>query len=66
MADTVKRSREKICNLFNRGDLEYLSGVEKPWLADTKHLRESVIERWPAEKIQEIVLTTLNRANNRG
>lgn len=46
--------REKLVKLLPRARLEYLSGMERPWIAERKYLEVRVISRWDDEVQLEI------------
>lgn len=54
MAYNIQLSaRKRIVGLFARPALERLSQMERPWLADTATLKDTVVLKWPVSKIED-------------
>lgn len=64
----AKRTREaikirrKIVALFSRAQLDKLSGMPKPWLADLATVKQSVMIRWPEVEIRKEFLALMDKA----
>lgn len=51
-ADKSLKMRCKIIRLFDRNELEKLSGMSSPWLANADTLRHAVAVKWPEDQIK--------------
>lgn len=57
------RARMKLLRLLNRNELEELSGLERPWLANKPDLINNAFSRWDKDEIERIVMRIVNHAN---
>lgn len=60
-AEAIK-VRRKIVGVFSRSQLERLSGMASPWLADTATLKQTIMTRWPQAEIQNEFTALMNKA----
>lgn len=55
------RIRKKIVSLFSRSQLEKISGMPSPWLANTETLKQTVLTRWPEIAIRDEIAVMLDK-----
>lgn len=57
------RARMKLLNLLSRNELEEMSGLERPWLANKPALLSCAFEKWDKDEVERIVMSIIRHAN---